>query len=184
MDDLPPFSKEEPLEAIMEYVRLQVADGKDMSWFTYDMLPDTLDEEEPRKKRKKKSSDKEKMKSSKRKKEEDKENKQREIHLKAYTNAPNRGKSGSLTSSVILSSSIDNSSISTTTSVLLKPTTTPQTIHNQNSPLTLSSDSDPISQNPSSPSSEELPNLQSFHQTQFLKRQYVLTQTTLKPLET
>src|ERR1044072_1331915 len=107
MDDLPPFSKEEPLEAIIEYVRLQVADGKNMSWFTFDMLPDTLNEEEPRKKRKKKSSDKEKMKSSKRKKEEDKESKQREIHLKAYTNAPNIGKSGSLTSSVILSSSID-----------------------------------------------------------------------------
>src|ERR1044072_6790516 len=54
VDDFPPFSKEEPLEAIMEYVRIKVDDGKDMSWFTYDTLPETIEEEEPKKKRRKK----------------------------------------------------------------------------------------------------------------------------------
>src|ERR1044072_1158385 len=111
--------------------------------------------------RRKKNSDREKMKISKRQKKDDEEKKQREIHLKAYTKALNRGNSGSLPSSVILSPTIDNSSTSTTTSVLVNPITTPQTTltHNPNSPLTLSSDSGPISQDPSSPSSEELSNL-------------------------
>src|ERR1044072_8041748 len=54
VDDLPPFSKEEPIEAIMEYVKMQVDDGKDMSWFTYDMLPDTMEERDVGKKRRKK----------------------------------------------------------------------------------------------------------------------------------
>jgi hypothetical protein len=54
VDDLPPFSKEEPIEAVIEYVKSQMDDGKDMSWFTYDMLPDTIKEMEVGKKRRKK----------------------------------------------------------------------------------------------------------------------------------
>ena len=54
VDDLPPFSKEKPIEAIMEYVKMQVDDGKDMSWFTYDMLPKTIEEMDVGKKRRKK----------------------------------------------------------------------------------------------------------------------------------
>src|ERR1044072_7005918 len=34
VDDLPPFSKDEPIEAVIEYVKSQMDDGKDMSWFT------------------------------------------------------------------------------------------------------------------------------------------------------
>src|ERR1044072_2955011 len=97
VDDFPPFSKEEPLEVIMEYVRIQVADGKDMSWFTYDMLHDTLEEMDAGKKRRKKSSNKERMKAAKRQKKEDEKKeekkKQREIHLKGYTKARNEGNS-------------------------------------------------------------------------------------------
>src|ERR1044072_8568505 len=44
VDDLPPFSKDEPIEAVIEYVKSQMDDGKDMSWFTYDMLLDTIKE--------------------------------------------------------------------------------------------------------------------------------------------
>src|ERR1044072_4505952 len=142
----------------MEYVRLQVADGKDMSWFTYDMLPDTLEEEEPKKKRRKKSSDRERTKDAKRQKKEDK--KEEEIHLKAYTEACNRGNPGYLPSSVILSSTVDVSSNSTTrgvsSTVPLNPTSTPQITPILNSPITHSSDSDLISQDPSSPSTENL----------------------------
>src|ERR1044072_6428156 len=89
-DDFPPFSKEEPLEAIMEYIRMQVDDRYDMSWFTYDMLPDTIEEMDAGKKRRKKSSEgddseKERMKATKKQKKEDKKKqekkKQRKIHL-------------------------------------------------------------------------------------------------------
>src|ERR1044072_6935772 len=97
VDDFPPFSKEEPFEAIMEYVRIQMVDGKDKSWFTYDMLPDTLEEMDAGKKRRKKSSNKERMKAAKKQKKEyekkEEKKKQREIHLKAYTKACNEGNS-------------------------------------------------------------------------------------------
>ena len=54
VDDLPPFSKGEQIEAVIEYVKSQMEEGKDMSWFTYDMLPDTIQEMEVGKKRRKK----------------------------------------------------------------------------------------------------------------------------------
>src|ERR1044072_2608158 len=74
---------------------MQVDDGKDMSWFTYDMLPDTLEETDAGKKRRKKSSDRGRMKATKRQKKEDekKKEKQREIHQKAYAKACNEGNS-------------------------------------------------------------------------------------------
>src|ERR1044072_3425670 len=137
VDDFPPFSKEEPLEAIMEYVRMQVNDGKDVSWFTYDMLPDTIEEMAAGEKRKKKKrsegddSEKERMKAAKRQKKEDKKKeekkKRREIHLRAHTEVLQEGNSGSLPSSTILTSIVDTSSFPTITSIPLNPTSKRQT---------------------------------------------------------
>src|ERR1044072_8941341 len=107
-----------------------------MSWFTYDMLPDTIEEMDTGKKRRKKSSEgddseKERMKAAKKKKKADKKKeekkKQREIHLRAYTEAHQEGNSGSLSSSTTLTSTVDTSSIPTSTSIPLNPTSKPQT---------------------------------------------------------
>src|SRR5580765_1462070 len=103
-----------------------------MSWFTYDMLPDTMEDMNARKKRKKKKSseeddsEKERMKAAKNQKKEDKK-KQRGIHLKAYSEVRQEGKSGFLSSSTISTSTVDTSSIPSSTSNSLNSTPKPQT---------------------------------------------------------
>src|ERR1044072_3071134 len=120
VDDFPPFSKEEPFEVIMEYVRLQVADGKDMSGFTYDMLPDTMGDEESKKKRKKKSSEANKTGEEKAAKKQKKTEKERDLHLKSYSEASARGTSEFQTSGIHTPSQIE-----TSTHIPPSTTTTP-----------------------------------------------------------
>src|ERR1044072_1329041 len=120
VDDFPPFSKEEPFEVIMEYVRLQVADGKDMSWFTYDMLPNTMGDEEPKKKRKKKSSEVDKTGKEKAAKKQKKTEKERDLHLKSYSETYEKGTSEFQTSGIHTPSQIE-----TSTNIPPSTTTTP-----------------------------------------------------------
>src|ERR1044072_5082014 len=142
VDEFPPFSKEEPFEVIMEYVRLQVADGKDMSWFTYDMIPDTMGEEEPKKKRNKKSSEADKTGKEKAAKKQKKTEKERNLYLKSYSEAYARGTSEFQTSGIHTPSQIE-------TSVHIPPSTTSdsEVTHSNNSPTksSVSSFQDPPS---------------------------------------
>jgi hypothetical protein len=122
IDGFPPFIKQDNPTVIAEFIFEMQQAGNDMSWFNYDMLPDGFEEEEPKKKRKKKSSEADKTEKKKIAKKQKKDQKEKEIHLRSYSEASARGISESLTSSIHIPSQIDTTSSQIPSSTTINPT--------------------------------------------------------------